>query len=364
MEKLKILYIIYFDIKENGGTASRVRPKKILEAFEREGVDVRLLSGDHRKYRERHKSVQEIIHYIENNKIDFCYIELRSGPLFHKSDRSLIRLLHRKGIRTGAFYRDLYWMFPKMFIDGSGVMNKIKGKIIHAMQKRDLKLLKNSTDIIYIPSETIGNHLNIHRYEVLPPGCDLAPDVDKPVGEKLTALYVGGASERYGTHLLLDSFNRASKEGDIHLILVCPEKQWRNLPAEYQAYEKENWLTLRHLCSDELPEVYRESDIGIVPLLKNTYNDFAVPVKLYEYVSYKKPVLTTNCTESAAFVERNKIGFVVDDNVESMSQGILRFYHSKQKMEDFRGSLEKTFLENRWDARAKKIIEDLTGAGL
>ncbi len=356
-----LLYIVYYDFSKSSGSASKVRPRKMYEAFQRIGMNVKLLEGDHREYLRRRNKIKEIKKWLRNHKVDFCYIELPSGPLFHPDDLRLIKYLHRCGIKIGIFYRDIYWMFPEMFHNPTTLQSKIKSKLIRSLQKRDLKVFKKHVDIVYIPSDTMGQYLGAFNYSVLPPGCDEQSIENGMILDTPKGIYVGGISERYGSHLLLESFAIVNETRMAELELVCPEAQWDKLPSYLKKYKDSSWLKVNHLSNESLNGIYAQVDYAIIPLKKNLYNDFAVPVKMYEYISYNKPILATRCSEVSKFVEKYQVGLIVNDTVEDLVDGINKFLDDDKLRNSLSQNLSKALHENRWEERCFKVVSDLLG---
>jgi glycosyltransferase involved in cell wall biosynthesis len=62
----------------------------------------------------------------------------------------------------------------------------------------------------------------------------------------------------------------------------------------------------------------------VIPRPRNRYNDLALPIKLFDYLSYGRPLLLTDCVEQARIVADAEAGIVTADGVEAMAEGINR----------------------------------------
>lgn len=122
-----ILYITFTDFSVSS-SGSSVRPKKIYDAFKKNGHDVILISGDdfitHDNSKHK-KSVAEANEWLDSNKPDICYVENATHPLFLKEDRKIIKRVHDLGIPIGYFYRDCYYRYPEVFGSGKGLKNEL-----------------------------------------------------------------------------------------------------------------------------------------------------------------------------------------------------------------------------------------------
>jgi glycosyltransferase involved in cell wall biosynthesis len=49
-----------------------------------------------------------------------------------------------------------------------------------------------------------------------------------------------------------------------------------------------------------------------------------MPIKLFDYMSFGRPIVATRCRDMAALVNELEVGLVVDDTVDGLAQGIIR----------------------------------------
>lgn len=359
-----LLYITYIDMDSLPKTASSVRPQKIYQELKKSNIQIKLLEGQDNLYEKRKANVKEILKWLENNRPDMCYIESPSGPFLCPYDLKLLKVLNKKNIPTSIFYRDAYWKFPYMGIRRKSIYNSLKNRIVRYMQKRDWRVIVDTCTLIYFPSESLANYFKIKNFKTLPPGCEMADDnVMNTKNDKCpTAIYVGGATKRYGIYLILDTFKRLNDtEIQSKLKVICPKEQWECLDIEYQKYLDNDWLEVYHTADrKKLKELYQDSDFALLPLLKSEYNDIAVPVKLYEYVSYLKPVISTNCCEMKKIVTQNEIGIVTGDTSEEFEQAVRTMISNKKQFIEYKNNCFYMRKNNTWSKRVETIVEDLT----
>lgn len=358
----RILYVTFVDMDKNMKTASSVRPQKIYHAFQDMGVEVKLLSGPDNQYKDRKENVKDIMAWLEKNRPKMCYIEPPSGPFLCPYDLKLLKILKKKEIPISIFYRDAYWKFPYMGIQKMHILNKLKQRVVYYMQKRDWKVIEKTCSRIYFPSVSLAEYFVHDNISILPPGCELIDIVDtrNKEDEIPTAIYVGGVTERYGAYLLLDAFSKMNESRTyVKLNIICPKEQWECLPLEYQKCKLKGWLKVNHISGKEnLKELYQKSDFAVLPLKKNDYNDVAVPVKLFEYVSHLKPIISTNCDEMAQIVRENNVGLVVDDNTEQLIEGISKLLNDNDQFQEYKKNCKLMRENNTWNKRVETIMQD------
>lgn len=353
---MQLLYITYIDFYANAKSGSSVRPKKMYDAFKQMGLDIKLLECQQNRYRERNKRVKECLEWLRTNTPDLCYIESPSGPIFNSIDRKLIKEVHKRGIPISYFYRDAFWLFPYM-MSGMGFLKK---HVITAMNKIDLKLLTRCCDIVYFPSQSvidIFDFTTFNKTDVLPPGTE-----ERNVNyncEKLnnSVIYVGAVSEVNGTFDLIRAMDKLNREEmALNLILVCRENEWKKL--NIKETDIPSWLVIRHSSEDKLKELYSLADLAIFPRKEDEYLDIAVPVKLFEYISYGKPVISTKRKEVKKFVDKEKFGILCDDGCDGICEAILSFYKDEELRRRLFLNTKIASKNNLWIRRAEKVIQD------
>lgn len=366
---MKLLYITYIDTAAPISSGSSVRAIKMLEAFRSLGVDVMLLEGWNRRdqRRERTKAVLQMMERLRRERPDACYVELPAGPLFFDADRKLLEYLHASDIPIAYFYGDAYWRFPQFRGADTrrSVTELVRDGLIYWAQRSCLKLYQRTASLIYYPSAAMAEHFDFFEKRVSHPGCELLPDL--PEGQSVsdddvpTGIYVGGVTYRYGASLLLEAFRLVNTEViKARLLVVCDPLSWQSLPDELRELEQSGWLE-HHTAfgDDQLRPLYERAQFACLPLRPNIYNDFAMSIKLFEYLTYGKPIVSTNCQQMAAFVEQNGVGLVAVDEATEYAEAIRRMIEDKQLYSACQKAIVRTRINNTWVARAQAVLDDL-----
>ncbi|MFR2466808.1 MAG: glycosyltransferase, partial [Clostridia bacterium] len=368
----RILFVSFKDLDAPASSASIKRPREMLRAFRDIGCDVMVLEGLPNRYMERNRNVSSLMRSIRSGErvFDLCYVEPPAGPMLCRRDLSLLRLIRQRGIPLGYFYRDAYWLTEDALAGAS-----FKQRVIYFLSKRDFETFNAAATIIYHPGAVSVDWAmkaaasKGHPYKaqagILPPGCEWVSEAATShviSGEAPTAIYVGAADERYGTPLLLDSFMRINeKEVVCRLIFVCPKNQWDTLDARYQVLKDSvDWLDVEHLAAgEELARVYSRADIGLMSYRRCEYNDAAIPVKMFEYLSYCKPIVTTDIPGAASFVREWNLGLVVPDAASSYAAAIERLVNTPDLLDYYRENARQAVPHNTWKSRALQVCRDL-----
>lgn len=349
---MRILYINYVDL-DKVSSGSSVRPKKIFDAFNNLEYEVKMLSGLQNRIKERWKNAWQFFKEIRKEDYDLCYVESPSGPIFNFCDHLLLLYISKvKKIPIGFFYRDAFWKFASWY-----KLGKVKSTIIHLMHKFDWAILNSTCTKMYFPSDTMAKLFDFKNKEALPPGAASTSNSLASFNNHMNCIYVGGVSERYGTEILLKAFDiiNSTYDKEITLTLICREEI--DIIKKYRKYK---WLKFYTGISGEeqLKSFYENADLAIIPFKRDLYMDFAIPIKMFEYITNKKPIVATNCIELSKFIEEYRIGIVTEDNAESLAKGIIEFFNMNlDEKNKFYSSLNKAVDENTWEKRVQQIIK-------
>lgn len=352
---MKILYIIIGDLGRSE-SGSGLRPNCMYHAFLERGHEVYVLSGyqGRKEGKLRDAEVKKAIEWAEENNPDLCYIESSTYPMIHSCDYKMIWYLAKKGIPTSYFYRDFYRRFKDLFPRRKGFINTIKEYYLDFMQWRTDRILRKLS-LIYFPSKECFQYFNYKNMKALPPAgsVDFLPE---HINRKI-CIYVGGISDFYGFPLLIDTFTILNKgEEEYKLILVCREAEFKkrgltNIPS---------WLSIYHVSGKSLEPLYEQSDLGLLTLTENAYSNLAIGTKLFQYLSYGLPVLSTDVEAMSSIITENNFGEVAEYDAELFAKAIREILSDDNKLNDYRQAIKEKITNNHlWVHRVDQIIDDL-----
>lgn len=355
---MKVLYVVLNDLSRKD-SGSGIRPNCMLQAFYDRGHEVYVCSGSQniKDGKTRKAAVEKAMEWAEANHPDFCYIESSTYPIMHHCDYNLIRFLAKKKIPTSYFYRDIYRVFPELFQTRKGLTNEVKEFFLRMLQKYTDHML-HKIDVVYFPSERFTHYFDFQRMELLPPAGEINFPAEHPNNK--TCIYVGGITDLYGFPLMMDAFRILNKDGvKYRLILVCREPEFKKF---YGDKEIPEWLEVHHASGDDLIPLYHRADLGLLALRYNEYAHLQIGIKLYQYVGYGLPVLSTNVHTMAQIIHENGFGEVAEENAQDYAAAIERLLNDEEKMNYYRRTMKEN-MENKhlWVHRIDKIVEDMTG---
>lgn len=355
----KIIYHHPLPLADNPKSGSQVRPIKMLNAFKELGYEVDLVSG---YSTERKEKINIIKNKIRNGTIyDFMYCENSTMPtqltdqhhlpLHPFLDFDFFSYVKKNNIPIGLFYRDIFWRFE---LYEKGVSN-FKAFIAKFFYIYELNRYNKLLDILYLPSTEMKKYIPEFqgRVNALPPGHSKNINENYVSNNDIIRLtYVGGFSDYYDLTLLIKSISHFKH---IELTICTREIEWENAKHKYQNLSPN--IKIVHLNGDELLNLYKKTDIAVLFVRPQEYWNFAVPIKLFEYIGEGKPILVSKGTFSANFVEKNNIGWVVDYSEEDVNSFLncINF----NEIDRILKNVSECASTNSWKARALQVVDDL-----
>ncbi len=359
---MNVLYICFVDFNKSE-SGSQVRPQKMYQAFKNIGCSVLLVNGDdfiNHNNKHHHKCVQKANKWLNDHKPDICYVENSTHPLFRLEDRKLIKRVKSMGVPVGYFYRDAYYRYPELYGPTQNIKDFLKYYSLLPLFYRDEKLTRKYVDVLYFPSEGACEFFQHNNPKALPPAGEMKDVVKSP--RKQTSLYIGGIMGGYGFPDLIETYKILNKDGIYPLIICCRKDELGklNLTAEI-LNKKYSWINVVHASGSNLSKYYCMSDLCVVPKINDAYNDIAVNIKFYEYLSYGKPFIARPSKDAMKiFKESNAAIFTRDYTIESLVEAVRDFFKSEDKQERMsQAAIEFIRRGNTWEDRAKEVCNDL-----
>lgn len=277
---------------------------------------------------------------------DYVYFEAM-GLSMQKTDYCFFNYLKKKNIPFFPFIRDLYYQY-----DGT-LKKTIPTKIFHYASKIEFEWhLKNAT-AMFFPSQEMANTVNFPDKYLLPPAGDLHRCNNYELPNNQNIIYVGGISQKMGIDLLVKAMGIVvKKHPDAHCIIIGHGDE--EIINKFIDFE---FITFKNASYNELNNILSLAQITVIPLPKIPHNDFAIPVKIFDYMSFAKPIVATNCTSMANFINSNEIGITTNDNPQDFAHGILKMLDDLNLAERCgQNSISLIKNGNSWDDRAKSLL--------
>jgi glycosyltransferase involved in cell wall biosynthesis len=308
-------------------------------------VELEVVAG-HRARRAR-----EMAAYVARGRLrglDGIYVETATtlpGP----ADLALLALARGLRIPVLTYVRDAQPLFAEYYRAGSP-----KRWLSRLLFRPAFGALLRLSSLSAFPSAGLAAVFG-REPTLLPPGAPPPVEIRcDPDARHL--LFVGGM--RYPVHgadILFQAIERVRAEG-IDVQLTCVSRPGEEPPVPHPA-----WLHVERGSGPQIHTLLPRVIASVTPRRRSPYNDIGVPVKVMEYLSYGRPLLVTDCTETAAIVASADAGLVVSDTSDGLAEGIRTLFGAEPHLlERYAAAARAAAREHSWERRAHDVLRLLT----
>ncbi|NOV00275.1 glycosyltransferase [Paenibacillus planticolens] len=225
-----------------------------------------------------------------------------------------------------------------------------KGKIIDLLKRNELLLL-NKSSVIIASSNDLKRKLHVRGYKgeitVINNALNRSFIQEYPyeqnqvelVEKKFRLAYFGTISKWMDMNMLERLLQNIP---NIEIILIGP--------LEIKLPKHGNLIYISPVAHSELKRLCSNTDAFIMPFIINDLILSVDPVKIYEYLSFGKPVVAINYDETKKFLPYISLY----NNYEQLEELILNIINNKYVTQD-RINVNKFLQKNCWDSRAFEI---------
>lgn len=357
------IFHIPYKLDPIANSARMLRPRKLISALEEIGYNVNIVEGD---IADRKNKINNIKILIQNGVIfDFMYSEASTQPTLLTSKNNLplnpffefsfFKYIKNKGIKIGLYYPDVYWKFD----DYAPHLPEYKRFLGRIMYKYDMYNYSKYLDTLYLQTSKMSKYIDnkkvLGKIKELPPGCEDNNTEEYEGKDKIKIFYVGGLGKVYRITELVKA---VSEMKDVELTICCREKEWNLEKKHYLEYLKDN-INIIHKSGNDLIPHFKSASLLSMLFASDIYREFVMPYKLFEYISYERPILSTKGTSVGDFVEKNSIGWQIENNKFEIIKLLKEISNDKNLISDKIKFLKIAKENNLWINRAEKIVEDL-----
>lgn len=289
-----------------------------------------------------------LVRYAFSGKLrglDGIYVESSSflpSPL----DIAFLGLARALGVPVLTYLRDAQPLFAEYY------RGSPKRWLSRLLFRPTFRFLMAFSNVVAVPSHGLAEAFGRPDALLLPPGAP--PPVDVPRSPDARQLLFVGAM-RYPVHgldILVGAIERVRGDG-IPVELTCVSR-----PGEEPPEPRPAWMHVRRGSGDEIHALLPEVIASVTPRRRSPYNDLGVPVKVMEYLSYGRPLLVTDCTETARIVHDAGAGLVVDDSTDALADGIRQIFSAPPaELDAWSEAAREAATRESWRSRAQRVVE-------
>lgn len=176
------------------------------------------------------------------------------------------------------------------------------------------------------------------------------------IGRGKVVLYSGSFREYQGLDLLIEAARMVIEKGDdVRFILIGddPGGKYKKLVKGMGMGDK--FIFTGFLQKQTLSKYYGIADVLVVPRPESELARFAMPRKITDYMSARKPIVATDVGDHRAML--SSAGIIVKPNAEDIARGILSVIRDKELgLRMGRLAYERLIREYSWQKTRGKFI--------
>ncbi|NNC71083.1 MAG: glycosyltransferase family 4 protein [Flavobacteriaceae bacterium] len=192
------------------------------------------------------------------------------------------------------------------------------------------------------------------EYEVDNKICDMYKN-------EFVVLYLGDTGLRRGLKTAIEAISLLKTNMPrIRLVIVGENTTDTVLKALVKEQKLEAFVDFQGWQDVKLfPSYILASSVCISPLYRNIQHDVAYANKLFQYMSFAKPIIASNATAQKNLITSKKCGLIHEEkNAHDLADKIFKLYQNEQLREEL-GYNGKRFIENEfnWEMTSKSLLD-------
>ncbi len=169
--------------------------------------------------------------------------------------------------------------------------------------------------------------------------------------------YVGSLEEYEGVEQIIKTMNIIEKKGVSFLLMMVGGRrhQIENLKSKIESTIKNKIIFIGQVPHKSVPKYLAASDILVYTLLPE--RNFALPIKIFEYMASKKPIIAPNTDPIQDIIKNKETGMLINsNNPEEIAQAIMDLLRNKPLSQKISLQAYKKVRKNyTWKVKGIKI---------
>jgi glycosyltransferase involved in cell wall biosynthesis len=313
-----------------------------------------------------HIMSRKILHFLNANNIDAIHIhDMRIAGAVFKANQKL-------KLPTVLDLHDNIPEIMKLYPH----LQKFPGKQLISPKKwkeKEEEFISKASKLITVSQEFLEEV--VHRTAISKDKIFLVPNtvqqsfykeaiIDNTIVDKYTKdfviLYLGDTGVRRGLKTSIESLIILKKSlPNVKLVIVGKNTTDFILKKCVTDLNLEDYVDFQGWRDVKLfPTYIFASSVCISPLHRNIQHDVAYANKLFQYMSFGKPLLVSNAIAQKNLIEKTHSGLVhLERNSEDFANKILQL-HDNKELRDSLGTNGKRFIDEEfcWEMTSKKLI--------
>jgi glycosyltransferase involved in cell wall biosynthesis len=253
---------------------------------------------------------------------------------------------------------DLHDLMPEFFAGRFKTRMPLMAKLINWQERAACKFANHVITVSEhwrqalikrgVPPEKCSVIMNVADDQIFYPGKN--ENHDQPGADPFRLIYHGSIHERYGLDLAVDAVDQLQQEiPNIHLTLIGHGEFLPHIAQMVEDRKLSQHVSIESLhLAEELPDLIRACDLGVVPYQNDVFTDGLLPTKLMEYAALGLPAIAARTTAIQAYFSDTNTEFFEPGNTKDLVRGIRYLYKNPNRMKELALGSEKFNQRYNW----------------
>ena len=329
MTKTKLLYIANALFPQN--SANRIQVMNVCEAFSENGVDVTLLAfkspefsgngGLFKRYNIRKKFGLRLLdppktYFLRDLRLFFEFRKIHEKYQNVFTRTSLVAFLIKKFFKNMKVVYELHdyrksLLWKRLFKATFNAVDKMV-VISNGLKKELTRRGFDSGKIIVLP-----DGVNLEKFDIKISKLQARRKLGLPLDKKMV-MYTGSLQKWKGVNVLLEAFGKIISENVVLCIVGGSNEE---VDAYRSSHADKNIIFTGFQPQNKIPTYLKAADVLILPntAKEEISSKYTSPLKLFEYMASKRPIIATNLPSIRENVGKNVAVFSKADSSSDLA---------------------------------------------
>jgi glycosyltransferase involved in cell wall biosynthesis len=177
-------------------------------------------------------------------------------------------------------------------------------------------------------------------------------------GSKFVMMYHGTLTIIYGLDIAIEALALAHAEipsAELWILGSGPEEERLAMLAAERGISNQVRL-VGQVAATEIPSWLNQCDVGILPIRRDVFLDFAFPNKLPEFIIAGKAVLVSRLKAIRHYFSEDALAFFEPGNPAELAKQMIRLYRDPQLRERLPMKAQQEYFPIRWDVMKQRYL--------
>jgi glycosyltransferase involved in cell wall biosynthesis len=178
-------------------------------------------------------------------------------------------------------------------------------------------------------------------------------------------MYHGTLTSIYGLDIAIEAFHIAQQDmpgAELWILGPGPERAALGELAQKHGLTSKVKL-IGQVPPDEIPAWLKKCTVGVLPIRRDVFLDFAFPNKLPEFIITGKPVLMSRLKAIQHYFSDEALAYFEPNNAADLANQMVRLYRDRSLGARLAAKAQREYLPIRWEVMKERylsLIRDLT----